>query len=215
MRSRNPLSSSGFLRRNSGYIFLFCVLFIFMQVGFHSGRRHHAQLEEVLVDQNLHSNTILSFIGNGKSVIQEHPIPRLMLEADTKYKAKLGRQSKTLKAAVTEYRRRYDRAPPKGFDAWWNFAQKHKVKMIDEYDSLMDDLKPFWGLPGEELRRRSTQVGHLPSIDLVRIRNGSARLDINPDFNDTEVSARARGFSSMIKDFVETVCLSYFFISYY
>lgn len=30
-------------------IFLFCVVFVFMQVGFHSGQRYHAQLEYLLV----------------------------------------------------------------------------------------------------------------------------------------------------------------------
>lgn len=28
------------------------------------------------------------------------------------------RQSKTLQEAVAEYKRRYERAPPKGFDIW-------------------------------------------------------------------------------------------------
>jgi hypothetical protein len=56
---------------------------------------------------------------------------------------KLGGQSKTLKAAVIEYKRRYRRPPPKGIDAWWNFAQKYEVKMTDEHDGMIiDDLKP-------------------------------------------------------------------------
>jgi len=72
--------------------------------------------------------------------------------------------------------------------------------MIDEYDGMIDDLKPFWSLSGEEIRRRSFQVGQLPSIDLVRIRNGNATIEIvNSDFKDTEISARARGFRSMLE----------------
>ena len=179
-----------------------------MQVGFHSGRRYHTQLEDMLVEEisQDHWNPKTSF-QNAQSVIREHPIPQLMQKAEEKYKKKLGSQSKTLKAAVREYKRRYHRPPPKGFDQWWNFAQKNKVKMIDEYDGMIDDLKPFWSLSGEEIRRRSVQVGHLPSIDLVRIRNGSATVEnVNPDFQDTEFSARSRGFRNMLTKFVKTVC---------
>lgn len=189
-----------------------------MQVGFRTGRRHHVQLEEMLADQNSQDDwvpsKILPFIGNDDSVIREHPIPQLMEEAEAKYGKKLESQSKTLNAAVAEYKRRYRRPPPKGFDAWWNFTQTYQVKMIDEYDGMMDDLNPFWGLSGEELRRRSLQVGHLPSIDLVRIRNGVVTVEIvNSDFHDVEVSARAKGFRDMLEKFVETVC--YILISCY
>lgn len=182
-----------------------------MQVGFHSGRRYHAQLEEMLAEEGSKAgwspNRILSLVGNDNSVITEHPIPQLMQEAEEKYKKKLGGQSKTLKAAVIEYKRRYRRPPPKGFDAWWNFTQENDVKMIDEYDGMIDDLKPFWSLSGEEIRRRSVQVGHLPSIQLVRIRDGSATVEnVNPDFQDTEISARPKGFRSMLTKFVKTVC---------
>ena len=214
MRFPKPLTLLGFLRRNSGYIFLFCVVFLFMQVGFHSGRRYHAQLEDLLVEESSEEGwspkDILPFVGNDKSVIREHPIPQLMQEAEEKYKKKLGSQSKSLKAAVIEYKRRYRRPPPKGFDAWWDFAQKYQVKMVDEYDGMIDDLKPFWSLSGEEIRRRSYQVGQLPSIDLVRIRNGNATIMIvNPEFQDTEISARARGFRSMLGKFMKTVCYTF------
>lgn len=49
---------------------------------------------------------------------QLHPITHLIREAEVKWEAMLARQSTTLKAAVLEYRRRYRREPPLGFDAW-------------------------------------------------------------------------------------------------
>lgn len=149
------------------------------------------------------------WIDNGEkkqNVITDHPIPHLMDEAEEKYRKKLGGQSKTLKAAVAEYTRRYGQPPPKGFDIWWQFADKYDVKMVDEYDGLISDLAPFWDLSGEEVRRRALQVGELPSIDLVRIRNGEATvINVNPNFHDSEVSARARGFRSMTSKFVHLV----------
>jgi len=215
MGFRKRATCINFLRRNSGYVFIFFVLFIFMQVGFHTGRRRHPKLDRMVVIQDLDQDwiskpsNILPFAEEGKnSMIQQHPIPRLMEEAEEKYRKKLGGQSKTLKAAVAEYRRRYRRAPPKGFDDWWKFAQQYDVKMVDEYDGLIDDLKPFWELSGEEIRRRSAQVGELPSIDLFRIRNGTGTvINVNPHFHDSEVSARARGLKTMTGKFVHLVCL--------
>ena len=47
-----------------------------------------------------------------------HPIYELIERATEEWEGKLERQSKTLPEAVREYRRRYGRAPPKGFDKW-------------------------------------------------------------------------------------------------
>ena len=87
-----------------------------------------------------------------------HPIPKLMADAQSKFKMMVGGQSKTLAEAVKEYKRRYGRNPPKGFDEWFEFAKENGVKIIDEYDRLVQDLEPFWGMSGEELRRRALQV---------------------------------------------------------
>ena len=49
---------------------------------------------------------------------QRHPIPALMRRARKRWRRLNVRQSKTFAQAVAEYRRRYGRAPPKGFDRW-------------------------------------------------------------------------------------------------
>jgi hypothetical protein len=87
-----------------------------------------------------------------------HPIPTLMDEAQRVYHRKLDGQSKTLIQAVTEYKKRYNRDPPRGFDDWWAFAKYQNFTMMDEFDSLVADLEPFWSLSPEELRRRTSQV---------------------------------------------------------
>lgn len=63
---------------------------------------------------------------------QLHPITYLIQEAETKWNAMLGRQSRTLEEAVEEYERRYKRPPPLGFDAWWEFAADNSVVLVDE-----------------------------------------------------------------------------------
>ena len=195
---------TAFLRRNVVILFLFGVLVAFFNLGLRSGRQNRVRTD--LDNQEGKDDSLSS--GREKNSIFQHPIPRLMKEGEEVFREKMSRQSTTLKEAVKEYRRRYKRAPPKGFDKWWEFAQKHGAKMIDEYDGLLEDLAPFWELPGEEIRRRAEQAGLLPSIDLVRIRNGESQvINIKKNFKDTEVSARAYGFKYMIKNFVKTVCI--------
>jgi len=48
-----------------------------------------------------------------------HPIFQLIHDAQAAWKAKRARASKTLNQAVAEYKRRYKRAPPLGFDKWY------------------------------------------------------------------------------------------------
>lgn len=46
----------------------------------------------------------------------------------------------------------------------------------------------------------------LPSIDLVRIRDGiPTTVNIKTDFKDSEVSARANGFKAMLDKFADAV----------
>ncbi|KAJ7584213.1 glycosyl transferase family 90-domain-containing protein [Mycena floridula] len=80
-----------------------------------------------------------------------HPIFELMRVAEKEWKRKLNASSTTLDEAIREYRRRYRRDPPKGFDSWWNYVKRHNVQLPDEYDSIFNDLEPFWGINPADL----------------------------------------------------------------
>lgn len=67
----------------------------------------------------------------------QHPIYDLIKSSQAAWKRKNEGQSKTLREAVREYRRRYHRAPPKGFDRWWKWAQDKGIPLIDEYDQIV------------------------------------------------------------------------------
>ncbi|KAJ3886481.1 glycosyl transferase family 90-domain-containing protein [Lentinula edodes] len=75
-----------------------------------------------------------------------HPIFELVNNAEKAWNEKLRKASTSLDEAIGEYRRRYRRNPPKGFDKWWEYVQKHDVQLPDEYDQIYYDLEPFWGL---------------------------------------------------------------------
>lgn len=76
------------------------------------------------------------------------------------------RQSKTLKEAVAEYKRRYGLPPPVGFDSWFKFCQDNDIKFIDDvgqttvnaniqYDKMMHDLVPHRALSPKKLKERT------------------------------------------------------------
>ncbi|THU98640.1 hypothetical protein K435DRAFT_818824 [Dendrothele bispora CBS 962.96] len=100
--------------------------------------RSHVFREDGLVEVNLNS---------------PHPIFEMMEHAERDWNNKLAKASTTLEQAVTEYRRRYKRDPPKGFDKWWAYVERHQVLLPDEYDMIYEDLEPFWGLDPMDLQQ--------------------------------------------------------------
>lgn len=62
-----------------------------------------------------------SYLANGLVEVNpkgQHPIYDLLDRGHDAWNTKLAGASRTLGQAVDEYRRRYSRAPPKGFDRW-------------------------------------------------------------------------------------------------
>ncbi|KAK1234227.1 hypothetical protein PQX77_002578 [Marasmius sp. AFHP31] len=204
--SRSPMRTQEkrWLSRNGSYIIFILLFIVFMQTGFYVTHTDMTILPTTSLESSWSSIFSEKTEPEEPKGITQHPIPNLMDEAEGHFRQKVERQSKTLKDAVAEYKRRYNRLPPKGFDDWWQFAQDNKVIMVDEYDGLMRDLEPFYQLPGIEIRHRTRQVGTLPSINIVRVRSGKARV-VNPgkEFQDSEAAARANGFKNMLQRFQE------------
>jgi hypothetical protein len=106
------------------------------------------------------------YLANGLLVVNPnagaHPISELIYRAEQEWDAKHKRQSKTLAEAVKEYRRRYGRVPPRGFDRWWSYVQTHNVLLPDEYDQIERDLASYWGVHPYDLRRLISELEHHP-----------------------------------------------------
>ncbi|KAK2812571.1 hypothetical protein FQN50_001215 [Emmonsiellopsis sp. PD_5] len=102
-----------------------------------------------------------------------HPIAQLFNKANTAFQDVRSKQSKTLKEAVDEYRRRYKMPPPPNFDVWFKLARKRGVEMIDEYDTIYHTILPFWGLEPKLIRERAREaIGFDNALMGLLIRSG-------------------------------------------
>ncbi|PGH04842.1 cysteine dioxygenase [Polytolypa hystricis UAMH7299] len=136
---------------------------------------------------------------NDAEIQSSHPIAQLVENARTKFDGITSRQSRTLKQAVEEYRRRYKIAPPPNFDAWFKFAQKRGVQLIDEYDTIYHSLLPFWGLQPQMIRERAREaIGFDNAIVGVMTRDGKVAKIVND--NDSPLWA---ALSDMLQPFVQ------------
>lgn len=151
-----------------GFLYVAAVLLIFMQAGLWSARR---KTQEVFPGSSLVPKTpsLLSLVkGDSRTIIKEHPIPKLMAEAELQFRERLSRQSGTLAQAVAEYKKRFKRDPPRGFGDWWKFVQDNDVLMVDEYNAITEDLEPFWDLSSAEFRQRASLVRYIYSSFIQR-----------------------------------------------
>lgn len=113
------------------------------------------ELEEEYIDEE--PNNLPKHIFNSNGLLTTnpkgvHPIYDLTRRAKIEWNRKHQRASKTLRQAVKEYKRRYGRSPPKGFNHWWDYVQKHDIQLPDEYDQIYLDLEPYWGVHPEDLQ---------------------------------------------------------------
>ncbi|GJN88899.1 hypothetical protein Rhopal_001870-T1 [Rhodotorula paludigena] len=137
-----------------------------------------------------------------------HPIHHLIREAEDAWAAKVARQSKTLEQAVAEYERRYKQRPPRGFDAWFAFAQANDVQLLDEYDSIHERIEPFAGLSPETLRERSAMLQGAPGAEDVWLHQHTVTIHVSEKGTKLEaegpmreVNHRADQVLALLEDF--------------
>ncbi len=96
------------------------------------------------------------------STIRQHPVELLHARAELRFKNLLERQSSTPEQAGVEYRRRYGRAPPPGFDKWVEYALARGSPIIDDFDILEEGIAPFYRMGPhhiKDLMRRAAETG--------------------------------------------------------
>ncbi|KAJ7678062.1 glycosyl transferase family 90-domain-containing protein [Mycena polygramma] len=129
-----------------------------------------------------------------------HPIFELLRRAEDAWDAKLARASTTFPQAVSEYRRRYKRDPPKGFDDWWRYVQEHAVQLPDEYDTIHADLEPFWGIePKDLLSIRAELESKVDSYTLGTTGGADGDIDVvNTSFTPGKYDQLIHGSTDII-----------------
>lgn len=84
--------------------------------------------------------------------VDAHPISLLMQEADKSWRKYEDGRSKSFRQTVRTYRRKHGRHPPPGFKEWYKYARRRYVHHIDDFDQIMDDMRPFWAIEPKVLR---------------------------------------------------------------
>ena len=117
-----------------------------------------------------------------------HPIRKLMEEADNKWKEYKDSRSNTFRQVVEKYRSKYGRHPPPHFKEWYTFARQKNVWNIDDFNHVMDDLRPFWSVNPENLRIHTSHmhedfadgiaVIHIRNHKIVKVHNDMWRTDV-------------------------------------
>ena len=117
---------------------------------------------------------------NESNAYDEHPVHGLIREAKEQWNQKVARQSKTYYEAVREYQRRNRRDPPPGFKEWYRWAREHNVQLIDEFDTISNQIEPFLSLRPSVVRQRIAEhedlTGWGTNFGLIYINDG--RLEI-------------------------------------
>ncbi|XP_014559159.1 glycosyltransferase family 90 protein [Bipolaris victoriae FI3] len=112
------------------------------------------------------SQDIISLPGPSDN-ISHHPVELLVLKAQDGFRHLVDKQSKTLESAETEYRRRYSRPPPPGFAQWFAYAKSKNSILIDDFDMINEDLKPFWKIAPQQLHE---SINHVSSFEHLALR---------------------------------------------
>lgn len=184
-----------------GLLFLGSASFIHLQSV--SGKRFKSRF---LVSMYVILIVLILFHGFSQDMqsreLVSHPIDWLIAQAEEQSNDWLDQasHSQSLAECVTEYQRRYQRHPPPGFDAWYHYATSRSSVVIDDYDNLVEDLRPFWGISPAEIRLRTVQVISDPwnEVSEIIIRNGHAEL--GPNFLPTH-RWMLDGALDLVKDF--------------
>ncbi|KAI1097775.1 glycosyltransferase family 90 protein [Jackrogersella minutella] len=108
------------------------------------------------------------------------------------------KKSRSLEAAVSEYRERYGIPPPPNFDKWYEFAISVRSPIIDTFDQIQADLLPYWGTIPSVLRQRTTHLLEHPSLSMGGIIIEGGEIDISPHIHGTH-----RWMMDVTKDMLE------------
>ena len=131
-------------------------------------------------------------------LVDAHPISLLMQEADKNWRKYEDDRSTSFRQAVRTYRRMHGRHPPPGFTEWYKFARNRNVHNIDDFEQVMDDIRPFWAVEPKVIRNLAANMWKDESqgISGIHIRNQKIVKESNGNW-------RSETLVTLIKKFVK------------
>jgi hypothetical protein len=121
-----------------------------------------------------------------------------MREADKAWNAYEDSRSTTFRETVAKYRKKYGRHPPPGFRDWYRFARNRNVHNVDDFEQIMDDLRPFWGVEPSTIRSLAAHMSENPDsgVSGLHIRNKKI-------WKLTNANWRMDTFAKLVEKFVK------------
>lgn len=141
-----------------------------------------------------------------------------MREADEKWLQYEEDRSRTFRETVAKYREKYGRHPPPGFkevcltkvllrvpvlrvcvlSQWYIYARKRNVHNIDDFEQIMDDLRPFWAVDPKVIRKMAAKLpeNEADGVSGVHIRNKRVSFLTNKSW-------RSEAMANLISPFVK------------
>lgn len=135
----------------------------------------HPQVPAVVRDISSNVPTFTGFSHSDTTTV--HPVDRLHTEWVSKFNKKVEGQSRTLEEAIKKYKQKYHREPPVGFDIWYDYAVENDYIMIDEFDTLMETIEPYWKVDPQEIRTRVELSDGDGSLTQISVRDGNATCE--------------------------------------
>ena len=120
-----------------------------------------------------HTGLIGTVLAHAEAEPSIHPVQQMVDHGRAEFAKMVKSQSQSLDDAVAQYSRRYHRMPPPHFDKWFEIAQNQGYVLVDEFDSIMETLEPFWGLKPEAIRNGVAAVSSGSHILSFTIRDHS------------------------------------------
>ncbi|ODV89446.1 glycosyltransferase family 90 protein, partial [Tortispora caseinolytica NRRL Y-17796] len=78
----------------------------------------------------------------------------------------------TLEEYVDKYIKDHGRAPPPGFDKWYEFSINKGCVDFDHFDAIYEDLELFWNVKPADIRAASKGLDNVLHLETIKITNG-------------------------------------------
>ncbi|KAF7547442.1 hypothetical protein G7Z17_g7715 [Cylindrodendrum hubeiense] len=131
--------------------------------------------------------TVFILIEQPQIFEKRHPINDFIFKARVRQDKwlTLATISGSLPVAANIYKERHDgRDPPPGFSEWYAHAQDTVI--IDQFDQIESDMRPFRVFSPKNLRKRVTQVSGLPGVQTITIKDGHASSSTSTGSGNSE-----------------------------